>query len=229
MKSLKLCGYQGQIIILVTQAFGILRPLTKVRGVVVKQVPLIVKKKSAVRNVAVLSKLNIWNLLEYDQIIYYDSDVIFLKDPTSVYENCPISNQSICAVSDRTRSTGDVYFNSGFMVIHPNRKTFDHLISILHIADKDDNYIDQDFLNTVFKFEWNSLDTTYNLQHVTKDDEKDLSTFIAIHEKLDNLRRIFPDKRYVWNNLQSDTSKKIFRRNDSVIIEGWKIISNLKI
>lgn len=227
IKSLKLCGYHGEIIILVTQSVGVLR---KFKGVIIKQVPLLRKKRSAIRNVAVLTKLNIWNLLEYEQIIYYDADVIFLKDPSSAYNECPVSNYSLCAVSDDgTKALANTYFNSGFLVIQPNKGTYDHLISSLHIADKNDNFVDQDMLNIIFKDKWKRLDKVYNILHIKKEDEKQLNTFIAIHEKLEILQRLFPDKSFLWNKHLEDFSSSEFKhRNDSVILEGWKILAGLK-
>ena len=45
-----------------------------------------------------LTKLHLWALVEYDQIIYYDNDFTFFKDPSSCLHVC--GTAPLCAVTD---------------------------------------------------------------------------------------------------------------------------------
>ena len=45
-----------------------------------------------------LTKLHLWSLVEYDQIVYYDSDFTFFKDPSSALTVC--GTAPLCAVMD---------------------------------------------------------------------------------------------------------------------------------
>ena len=51
-----------------------------------------------------LTKLRLWSLVEYDQIIYYDNDFMFFQDPSlSTLEVC--GRASLCAVMDLATSS----------------------------------------------------------------------------------------------------------------------------
>ena len=92
-------------------------------------------------------------MIQYDQIIYYDSDFVFLRNPISVIAECanatfprsivpPVStrdmdsrdsrmvengHKSLCAVVDN--GIGGDYFNSGFFLLRPNMTTFTDLLA----------------------------------------------------------------------------------------------------
>ena len=50
-----------------------------------------------------LTKLRLWTLVEYDQVIYYDNDFVFFKDPSSSLEIC--GTAPLCAVKDLSASS----------------------------------------------------------------------------------------------------------------------------
>ena len=94
--------------------------------------------------------------MQYDHVIFCDSDFVFLQDPISVIAECakatlPLPTESsakggdlisemvqrvpapFCATVDH--GIGESYFNSGFMVITPNMTTFDDLMAHRAWAD----------------------------------------------------------------------------------------------
>ena len=111
-----------------------------------------------------LSKLHLWGLTEYDQILYFDSDFVFLKNPNSAFNDCGAAN--LCATVDRliTSNGGQGYFNSGFLVKRPNADSFTNLVKNKGIADGK-YFPDQDLLNEYFKGKWSSLPDSFNHMH----------------------------------------------------------------
>ena len=91
-----------------------------------------------------LTKLHLWALVEYDQIIYYDNDFTFFKDPSSCLHVC--GTAPLCAVTDtsltpkrpfllvpigsRTRLVNQDF---SFLVIWPSHSpTHIHLLTAYH-------------------------------------------------------------------------------------------------
>ena len=74
-------------------------------------------------------------MVEYTQIIYYDTDFVFLKNPESALTLCG-KEAMLCAVPDRYQAQQDPfligkYFNSGFLVLRPDLCTLFLLKSII--------------------------------------------------------------------------------------------------
>ena len=107
-----------------------------------------------------MTKIHVWSLTQYDQVIFYDSDFVFLQNPIAAIAECAKATVSLptessakggdliskivqrvpapfCAAVDQGigDSYGDSYFNSGFMVITPNLTTFDDIVAHRAWAD----------------------------------------------------------------------------------------------
>lgn len=143
-----------------------------------------------------LTKLHIWTLVNYKQVMYYDADFVFFSNPSSAFLEC---NTSICATIDwGLREKNDRYFNAGFLVIRPGMDAFHNLMSKKHLAEGK-RFAEQDMLNIVYRGMWQQLNPKYNYMHVTR---RGLSRdVVAIHEKVWILRSKYPDKKYIWNRL----------------------------
>merc|ERR1712185_795950 len=115
-----------------------------------------------------LTKLLIFNLTQFDQVCYYDSDVVFLNSPMPAFESCGWDAE-ICGVRDNFISnnpqSGAVqvkrYFNAGFLVIKPSTQTFNYLMRHTQLADGA-VFAEQDMLNLVFDKRWTELDRKFN-------------------------------------------------------------------
>ena len=88
----------------------------------------------------IFSKLYIWNMTEYERIIYLDSDALVLSNIDHMFD-CG----TFCAVFRHSD-----LFNAGIIVVEPSRAIFrDMLAKIQDIPSYDDG--DQGFLNVYFK------------------------------------------------------------------------------
>ena len=179
-------------------------------NVTLRMVPKISAKKVKNRSLKnMLTKLNLWDMTEYDQVMFFDSDFIFLHNPASAFHDC--GKSSFCACADtgisgfsRGRLNGNTYFNSGFMVVRPSADQFKYLKASVKAAENTD-FVDQDMLNHVYQRKWKRLDSKYNLMHVNGPIS---STTVAIHEKLWIMQQKYPHGNWIWNK-ERDTVSSI--------------------
>ena len=142
---------------------------------------------------SMVTKLHVWNLTEYEQVAYFDSDMIVMKDPAQVFDAC--GQAEFCAVRDPGMS--DDYFNAGFMVVRPSADTFARLLNSTGLA-KNKRFAEQDMLNSLFKNKWKRLPGVYNVLRPGKNDVSSGET-VALHEKWWELRAKFPEPELFWN------------------------------
>ena len=90
---------------------------------------------------ALLSKLHVWALTTYDIVVYYDSDVVFFRNPVAAaLAACggALAGQKLCATRDTalTRAgSGRPLFNAGFLVLRPDLAVHADLLRSLYLAD----------------------------------------------------------------------------------------------
>ena len=109
----------------------------------------------------VMTKLQLWALTEYHQIVFYDNDFVFHQNPVIALNAC--GSADFCATHDFT--SPPTYFNSGFMVIKTNMTTFHDLMT--HRAwGNNHKFPDQNMLNSYFHGKWKPLPETYNCQRI---------------------------------------------------------------
>lgn len=108
------------------------------------------------------SKLRVWQLTEYDKIIFIDSDLLVLKNIDEFFFYPELS----AAGNDK------VLFNSGVMVIEPSLCKFeDMMLKSFKVSSY--NGGDQGFLNEVFTW-WHRLPKRINhLKVFSKQDDKE--------------------------------------------------------
>jgi hypothetical protein len=203
--SLRNAGYNKEIVVMHTRDYPInhakLARLLQVRLVPVEKITIPDNKKNKQYG-TMLTKLHIWNLVEYQQVMYYDCDFIFQHNPEPAFDECSWSK--LCATVDTGMAQFDKtiehgsYFNAGFLVIRPSKETYQSLFSkraeAYHRA-----FVEQDLLNVVYKNVWGKLNQKYNLMHCYMKKKID-GEIVAIHEKMWVLRENFPQKTYMWNS-----------------------------
>ena len=86
------------------------------------------------------TKLHIWNMTEYERVVFLDSDVLIVSNIDHLFD-CG----SFCAAYRHS----DI-FNSGVMVVEPSSKVFNDMIKKIPIISSYDD-ADQGFLNAYFK------------------------------------------------------------------------------
>jgi alpha-N-acetylglucosamine transferase len=202
LASLKGVGYAGEIVILTT-ADTPERQLNQIQqeNVVIKTVPKISAKKAQNKSLLnMLTKLHVWALTDYTQVMFFDSDFIFLHNPATAFDLCGLN--PFCACSDtgiksfsHGKVDGKTYFNSGFMVVRPSSTEFQYLLTSTAAAENT-QFVDQDMLNNVYQGRWKKLDSKYNVMHV---DGPISNSAVAIHEKLWIMQKKYPTGNWIWN------------------------------
>ncbi|MBY6198486.1 alpha-2,3-sialyltransferase [Vibrio hangzhouensis] len=101
------------------------------------------------------TKLNAFNLTEYDKIVFVDSDCIVLTGIDELFEREDFSACPDWGVALRND------FNSGLFVVKPSEHLFNDLTSAMKNFESDDGG-DQGFLNAYFRNKVSFLPYTYN-------------------------------------------------------------------
>ncbi|XP_020576878.1 UDP-glucuronate:xylan alpha-glucuronosyltransferase 1-like isoform X2 [Phalaenopsis equestris] len=109
------------------------------------------------------SKFRLWQLTEYDKIIFIDADLLILRNIDFLF-----AMPEITAIGNNA-----TLFNSGVMVIEPSNCTFDLLMD--HINEIESyNGGDQGYLNEIFTW-WHRMPKHMNfLKHFWVGDEEDI-------------------------------------------------------
>ena len=93
------------------------------------------------------SKLQLWNMTQFEKIVYLDSDMLAVQNFDSIFEEY-----------DDLSAAGDTYpgvFNAGTLVLKPNRTTYKRLLDTYKSVPSY-NVGDQGFLNWFFGEDWKS-------------------------------------------------------------------------
>jgi lipopolysaccharide biosynthesis glycosyltransferase len=145
----------------------------KSNGIKLIKVNRIESKKSSGRYVDTYNKLNIWNL-NIEKVIFLDSDCVVLKNIDHLFDiDCEFA-----ACEDNGVELGRSLFNTGVMLIKPNKKIFKDMLSKIDVYPSYDGS-DQGFLNAYFPFFDN----------------------IVLEQKYNVLKRIFRHHRELWKTI----------------------------
>ncbi|OZJ05079.1 hypothetical protein BZG36_02087 [Bifiguratus adelaidae] len=84
--------------------------------------------------------------------------------PDWVPESCAYTGETKEAATIATPLTKSDYFNGGLIILRPSQETMDHIVDAFNnYADLASlKFVEQDFLNIVFKHKWTPLPYTYN-------------------------------------------------------------------
>ena len=111
------------------------------------------------------SKLQLWNMTQFNKIVYMDSDMMVLQNIDSIFDKY-----------DEFSAVADAYpgiFNTGIFVLKPDTTTYNRLIDTYKTVDSY-NVGDQGYLNWFFGAKWKSntslhLPLVYNVLIKYKD------------------------------------------------------------
>lgn len=136
----------------------------------------------------VYSKLNIWAFTEYDAVLFLDSDTLIIRDPVKLFsQHLPAMRKAgyvLGAARDRPGPLNPV-FNTGVLLLRTEEirrnasYSLDDLKAKIGIAGREDEYVDQGFLNAVYVQRIYELPYIYNGNLVSKQTEAD---FWYLHE-----------------------------------------------
>jgi hypothetical protein len=203
--TLRAAGWRHDILVMAThdaRAADVAR--VRALGVAITRVSNIAALSSSDPSMLnMFTKLHAWNLTQYAQVAFYDSDHVFLRDPTPAFEDCgeaPFCATGDSGIADFYRRPDAVnehtYFNAGFMVLRPNATTQEWLMAQRHLGEGTP-FVDQDMLNSVYAGTWTRLNERYNRMHTYRRGITDDT--VAIHEKVWVLQKHFPEPHWRWN------------------------------
>ncbi|XP_065851721.1 putative UDP-glucuronate:xylan alpha-glucuronosyltransferase 4 [Euphorbia lathyris] len=160
------------------------------------------------------SKLRIWQLKQYDKLIFIDSDIVVLRNLDSFFHYPQLS----------ASGNDKVLFNSGIMVIEPSECKFNDLMSKITKL-KSYNGGDQGFLNEVFTW-WHRLPSKLNYLKVFRrgdDRNREISENVyAIH-----LLGLKPWMCYKDYDCNWDMVDRHEFASDSAHMKWWKVFDKM--
>ena len=121
-----------------------------------------------------LTKLRIFQLQQYDTVLYLDCDCLVLKDVSPLLELNKIYVESEALIAAAPDVIPPDKFNSGVMVVRPNRKTFENMVGQSGLLATQDGS-DTGFLNAYYPNWFQNmppmarLEIGYNAQQVLHD------------------------------------------------------------
>jgi glycogenin glucosyltransferase len=119
-----------------------------------------------------LTKLRIWQQTKFTKVVFFDADVIVLKNVDELFEY-----EELSAVHDCCE-----FFNSGMMVVTPSNQTFDDMMKKTRLTRSHDGG-DQGFLNVYFS-QWNRVPFFYNALITTALDKNYRGAFRFQEDKI---------------------------------------------
>ena len=147
-------------------------------------------------------KLQIMNLVQFDKIVYIDSDMLVLNNLDALFDYPGLS----ATTGSKSAHPEYTEFNSGIMVIEPNTSEYERLIECIPpaIARKraeGKGYGDQDVFNEYYK-EWNThsehnFGEEYNATCSYIDALMKAKSYREL-SRLNVIHYVGPDK--IWNN-----------------------------
>ena len=124
------------------------------------------------------SKLWMWRLTMYEQILYTDLDVLFLGTPDPLF-HMRLSVQNPAMVPDATQKH---YFNGGVILLRPSESEYQRLISSMNANTRDS---EPDFLNIFYHGHIVTLHPQFNVQVCEKagclNDERAIDKITILH------------------------------------------------
>lgn len=113
------------------------------------------------------TKLNLWNMTEFDSIIYLDSDTLVLDDISHLHalvEDPLRTGFDFAAVADIWHGRFAYHFNAGVLVLHPCKFVFKEFMRTSRIAGNYDPVMaEQAFLNAFYQLRYLQLPLIYNV------------------------------------------------------------------
>lgn len=147
------------------------------------------------------TKLHIFDLSQFDRIVYLDADILPLSNVDELFD----LPATIAATHDFDRGI-DEYFNAGVMSLRPDRKLFKKLMHAFRRNPYDNGCAEQDFLNWWFGPQprwlrparlrdflrrlgmrnWQAIDYEFNAFHLAQriGEGYDPGNIRLVHEKL---------------------------------------------
>lgn len=156
------------------------------------------------------TKINLWALSDYDQLVYLDADVLVLQNSDSLFD----INNNFCAVKD----PGYNGINAGVMILKPNKETFHEMKSLIDSELYDNTYSDQSFTNwfyTIYKKDILYLPYNYNVLQKRTSYEQFCKHISIFH---------YNGQKPWLNNIKHVNHKCFWQQNKNIEYNLWHTI-----
>lgn len=153
------------------------------------------------------TKILLWNQTQYDRLVYLDCDILPLQSSDDLFE-VPLLKEQVAACPD---SGWPDIFNSGVMVLLPDKTTYENLLAFASNEKNTFDGADQGLFNEWFNIgtagrNWRRLPFLYNV------------TFSQSYQYRPAFTRFFDSIRYIhyigenkpWNSLSFDSSHELW-------------------
>jgi lipopolysaccharide biosynthesis glycosyltransferase len=110
------------------------------------------------------AKLHLWSFVQYETVIYLDSDTLVVGNLDSLVDSKLEPEYKLAATRDYLYNSFADTFNMGVFLIHPNLTEFHRLVRLQqndHI-NYDHVQSEQGFVNVVYRHQWKDFGTQYN-------------------------------------------------------------------
>ena len=115
----------------------------------------------------IFTKLKIFELIQFNKILFLDTDMYVLKNLDHIFEiNTPagmIINSNLNIKHNEKINKSNFTINAGFMLLSPSKDTYNHMIKSLDNFDVSEGGLEQEFLSQFLKG-WNNISYLYNFQ-----------------------------------------------------------------
>ncbi|GBG30100.1 Inositol phosphorylceramide glucuronosyltransferase 1 [Hondaea fermentalgiana] len=140
--------WENQAIIYTEDAFPEFRQWLKDRGGHVFRVPpLLCDKARDKRYRYQFTKLQFWNLTDWDMIVYTDLDTLITGDISNLWSSCP-DDYNLCTIDEpRYFEIGYTYSNGGVLLVRPKKEFYDFIIEGRRTYQNRTFLCEQDFFN----------------------------------------------------------------------------------
>lgn len=122
------------------------------------------------------AKLRLWELTEYDSVVFIDADAIMLKNSDALFDY-----PEFCAAPNVYETLSDFHrLNSGVFTARPSKNTYARMIEKLDTPNAFWRRTDQTFLEDFFA-DWHGLPIFYNMLQYVWFNLPELWDWSAIH------------------------------------------------
>jgi lipopolysaccharide biosynthesis glycosyltransferase len=111
------------------------------------------------------SKLMVWRLTMYEQILYTDLDTVFTQSPKRLFQMRLSSDNPAMVLHTSHRQ----YYNAGVIVLRPSEDEYQRLVSAMNANTHTGEHAEQDFLNIFYHSRIVQLDRRFNTQVCAKE------------------------------------------------------------
>ena len=151
----------------------------------------VTRARLAIKKPCRYSKLLLWKMTQYSRVVYFDIDLLFLKNVDELF-----SHPELSAVPD---SNPPDKFNSGIFVAEPSLETFEKMMQ--HIDLPSYNVGDQGFLNAFYK-DWYTESSEKHLPYIYNAMVRN-SNFMFWKSVEDNIKVLhYSGESKPWNHMR---------------------------